>query len=634
MHPDAILNPVLAAQLPRKEYNELPLLPVAVLEGPVGSGKTDTLKRLEERWREGATVLRIGMREVANSVEPYRVAVALAEALLRSSTPVSFRRLSLGLAALETQIGNLEQAERDLDRHLSRRDLAVPAVTVIVNRARDELPALPFPAPGAGLVLAGVPPLVWAIRKRHRSYHWFAAATGARTPIRGLVTLNRWYAASDTTQVNALLLRAFLEDLRRSFTRWLDQARFKSNVLLLLDDVESLAGRRFLSALLTARTHNPTEGDPLLVIATSGVRTDTLLAPHAVVRGECPLADGLVHVIPLLDPTRAEPADHADRLRSSIAGGHRWGAGQLHEAADANHEIHVGALLTDELADTACKWFLADLTPEQQNDLLAAAAVHPRDPGIAPVNAALTDPTRPELVRYTEAAHRQAAVEQFVWGKLWAPPGTRDLQPFFRRVLLHRLSRKPDAHHESWVSIFTRLRDAHTRNDHRADSPAHARDDHQVESPWYLHYQLASDGHAIATARALGKRLDDPRSQGGWLKDLDIITAAPRRATASDPDTYTNRFTALVEDHAENLSPREHLIATIVGAIWLSRNLLGAPDLFEYLEIAAALDALAVGRPPAQRKYLHTRAEIYRRHHQGKTFFEPENAPDHPEEPR
>jgi len=105
MHPDAILNPVLAAQLPRKEYNELPLLPVAVLEGPVGSGKTDTLKRLEERWREGATVLRIGMREVANSVEPYRVAVALAEALLRSSTPVSFRRLSLGLAALETQIG-------------------------------------------------------------------------------------------------------------------------------------------------------------------------------------------------------------------------------------------------------------------------------------------------------------------------------------------------------------------------------------------------------------------------------------------------------------------------------------------------------------------------------------------------
>lgn len=95
-----------------------------------------------------------------------------------------------------------------------------------------------------------------------------------RDPIDVLVALNRQAATPDVEdnqrEVHELLWAAFLADLRDGFRRNYERSL---NCVVLLDDVDTPAGRGFIDGLLRARSqhaaHSPDDPDPLTVVATS-----------------------------------------------------------------------------------------------------------------------------------------------------------------------------------------------------------------------------------------------------------------------------------------------------------------------------------------------------------------------------
>lgn len=637
---NSIVDSVLSKHVRREHYDELRDLPVLLLEGPVGSGKTTTLERIHRQWRDSAPLVLVS--RVGTDVEPFKVAVAVADELKRrASVPtILFRRLLLGVAALSpTLSANSDLAVRELEELLAHRDTVMRSVAAVVGAAQQTVVTLPIPEtervlPNIGLAVMS--PLTWVLRKRHSSYSWFATEMDTKTSIQGLTQLNHWGATGNWSAVNSLLMKAFLADLRTPFTSWLNSEKLRSNVVLLLDDVDSAGGRRFLECILAERRRHQTEhaeGDPIMIVATSGSRMADGNEPPFGGGEPAPIS------VDLLSTTLADRAEpevtspgmtvSAERLCRALAGGHPWGLDQLRRAAQETAPLagvmHAESLLSAELVDAAAKQFLSGERDELRGDLVTCSAVHPRDPLTTAYQAALEAiPGGPlDRERAVERAHRGKRVEEFVWRKLWAAPQSRSLQPFLRQVLLCELSRHGDAHTDSWNRVFTRLRSAY--------------DDRSV---WHHHYLLAEGGEVARVVGDLRRRLHRVDATRRWLDDLDCVTAAPRRRDF-DPDTsFGIRLDAVLvayRDHAGQpvtcpqcasvLDPdrdEESLIATIVGALWLSHNYLGDPDLVEYLYVAANLDRLASGLSDRElRSALLARAALYRRHHQEQRFLEP-----------
>ncbi len=627
----------LAEYVVRKCYDELRDLPVFLLEGPVGSGKTTTLGNIHRQWRDRAPVVLVS--NVGADVEPFTVAVAVADELKRRAAvpTIAFRRLFLGVAALRAP-GDL--AARDLEKFLAHRDTVMQGVDTVVGAARRTVVTSPVPEAGKVLPaigLAMVSPLTWALRKRHSSYSWFATEMDTKTSVQGLVELNQWGVAGNRSAVNSLLMRAFLADLRTPFTSWRNSQKLTSNVVLLLDDVDLAGGRRFLECLLAERGRHRTkhaEGDPIMVVATSGTRAADGDEP-LFGRGE-PASIPSVALLSGRSDDRAEPevappgmTVSAERLCRALAGNHPWGLDQLRRiargAASLAVDLHVGSLLSAELAVTATERFLGGERGELRGDLVTCSAVHPGDPLAAAYEAALEavagGPADRE--RAAERTYRSRRVQEFFWRKLWAAPQSRSLQPFFRQVLLCELSRREDTHTDSWNRVFARLRLVHGDR-----------------SVWYNHYLLAEGSGLAQVVGDLQRRLHRVDAARRWLDNLDCVTAASRRRDI-DPDTSfgtrLDTVLAAYHDHVgqpvicpqcgsiRNLERDEELqIATVVGALWLSRNYLGDPDLVEYLSVAANLDRLASGLSDRElSNALLARAALYRRHHQEQRFFEP-----------
>ena len=636
---NSIIDSVLSTWVGRRRYAELPDLPVLLLEGPVGSGKTTTVERIYRQWRASAPVVLVS--KVGTDVEPFTVAVAIADELKRrASVPtIFFRRLLLGVAALSPQLSaDSDLAARELEKLLAHRDTVMRSVAAVVGATRQTVETLPIPEaervlPTIGLAV--VPPLTWVLRKRHSSYSWFAAETDMRTSIQGLVQLNHWGATGNWKAVNSLLMKAFLADLRISFTSWRNSEKLTSNVVLLLDDIDSAAGFRFLTCILAERRQHQNEqaeGDPIMLVATSGTRVADGDEPPFGGREPASISSVDLSAAHLAGQAEREVPSSgmtvsAERLCRALAGGHPWGLAQLRrtarEAAPAAASS-AESLLSAELAAAAVQLFLSGERDELRGDLVTCSAVHPRDPLATAYQAALEAvPGRhADQERAVVQAHRGKRVEEFVWHKLWAAPQSRSLQPFLRQVLLCELSRRKDTHTDPWSWVFARLRSAH--------------DDSSV---WHHHYLLAEGGEVARVVGDLRRRLHRVDAARCWLDDLDYVTAAPRKRDFDPDASFGIRLDAVLvayRDHADQpvtcpqcasvLEPdrdEESMIATIVGALWLSRNYVGDPDLVEYLYVAANLDRLASGLSDRElSSALLARAALYRRHHHEQRFLE------------
>lgn len=253
-------------------------LPVIVLVGRRGNGKTAVLKWLRHRGSRRPCAM-YDFRD-AGAVRPHEVARQIAFGLsqrLHRQPPLHFPRLQLGLLAVAPGL-TLDGSDARLAgaqlREALRRDEARGQFADQVSNAvgfLQELNLLPVPgvAFAAGLLLRGrsvLPPrAVWrtglAWYSRHRQH----------APLDALVHLNklsRSTSPADLAEVDEQLCRAFLADLRADYRR----GRRDRNCTVLLDNVDSPGGRPFLDLLVRLRDTDAQDGldpDPLVVLATA-----------------------------------------------------------------------------------------------------------------------------------------------------------------------------------------------------------------------------------------------------------------------------------------------------------------------------------------------------------------------------
>lgn len=532
------------------------------------------------------------MREVPRTARPFQIAVAVAnELVLRTSVPRNlFTSLFLGLAALEPSLPrDPRQAVRALEAHLRNWDRTMRAVDTVVEAASDVIRALQpvdGTAPLAVRGLSGARPLAWSVRKRQSAYRWFASAAGANTAIDGLVQLNQWNSAGADENVDSILLRAFLADLRRGFTRWWKSDTLTHNVVLLIDDADwpgatsnRLARLRFVEVILAERLHHlhaECEGDPLMIVAASGTRVEAGVSGYPFGRAVIgPTAPDDMHLGPLqLSAVREAPAPihvvdlsrnvgpsaeaaSAERLCRSIAAGNPWALERLRVAAEAVRAprvLHVESLLSAGFATEATAIILQAQQAELGHDLRVWSAVAPQDPLPSAAFAGVLATVPGRGVGRADATMRRVRVEQFVARKLWEKPGSGALHPFFRRVLLCELS--GDAPALSWDSVFASLATVHDE-----------------DSVWHYYYLLSGEGTVLPVTRYLARRLHRADAARRWLDDLDRMTAAPRKRDL-DPDLgFGQRLaTALRGVYADDQDPDpgldrgERLIAEVVAA--------------------------------------------------------------------
>lgn len=252
-------------------------LPVIVLLGRPGSGKTFALDHFESRTR-GAPAARIDFA-TADVQRPHEVAVHLAFLLARKQRglkPLRFPRLLLGLLGVrpELSLTDREQAIRELRdalRQARRHSEAMNTVEAIAGVV-DSLGLSPIPHTDqiAGLLLRGfeyMPTRTFL----NQTFAWYGSL-GPPTAMDELVDLNRRSRSptpSDREAVDRRLCEAFLADLRAAYTH----SQRDQNCLALLDNIDHSDGTGFLELLVRLRAEHAVSGpgrhDPLLIVATS-----------------------------------------------------------------------------------------------------------------------------------------------------------------------------------------------------------------------------------------------------------------------------------------------------------------------------------------------------------------------------
>ncbi|MDT0268042.1 hypothetical protein RM844_17310 [Streptomyces sp. DSM 44915] len=544
--------------------------PVVFFEGGPGSGKSLLLRTLDDWVNQHVPYARVDFAASGYDEIP-RTLVLLAERLARYRPRyrrLRFPRLLIALLVIEQDLDGLdfERAREALRTHLKQRRGArwperflrellgePPEASTTVGGLTL---AFRLPLQGIAVALAAVFPTF-----PRRSQHWFGHRDLGRTDheLDTLVELNRWAeelraagrdgpATAARDSLDALLTEAFLADLRDVPRR----VRALPTPLLLLDNVDTPAGRAFLGRLLDARP--PLEpgarAEPLTVVATGRLAPPELSdTPHAPLRwalaapaaGEPPPA-WLRYRIP--DLARADiqrllgdatPRGAADRRLVRL----------VHEFT-AGHPEAVGALAAG-LAARAARRVATDSVAE----LLAEPAPAPDRPGSRAAGPTVeewlvgrllpdADGRLPAIARC--AAGRTPA--ESLWlsqrvglaGVAW-PGGVEPWDPsagagsaVLGRLLRRRLAAAP----ADWRAAHAELR-AHCEE--RADLPGQ------------LYHRLAL-GESRAVALELVALL--PRLPGEeWLALVREVAAAPPGPAAARPRPAPALFHVLLRESAD-----------------------------------------------------------------------------------
>ncbi|GAB2627128.1 hypothetical protein GCM10027168_68590 [Streptomyces capparidis] len=255
-----------------------PELPLVVLLGPRGSGKTAVLRRLEERCRRNVVPLARLDLDGREQASPGQVASALAFLLARRLEGVPhprFPRLLLGQLVLDADLhrGDPQRARAQIDDLLRRRPGQAREGEGL-GLVGDLLEQAGFLPPGGALALnlavEGIGGRLTLGRAPYRrALEWYGRDSA--DPRDALATLHRYWHDGDPNErrsVDEAQCGAFLADLRAH------RARRRSRVCVaLLDNADSPAGAEFLQTLIRVREAwdllGPRDRDSLLLIATS-----------------------------------------------------------------------------------------------------------------------------------------------------------------------------------------------------------------------------------------------------------------------------------------------------------------------------------------------------------------------------
>lgn len=281
--------------------------PVILLEGAEGSGRSEFLRAIETEVRGGLPCARVDLR----SFETQFDGAAFPELLARLAFDLAkdrgqygsmrFPRLILGLLMtnLETDWSkprfDRRQARAEARRVL-RSQRGVDKVTDLLKRASEgSLSEVKVPSPVLGMIgdllgLAVEGLSSWSPLRRYilgPYQQWYADPDGRDRPggrpqghkaIDELVNVNQWANSAEPgthDELNRLLWKAFLADLRDNFRRGRRSREWPANCLVLLDNADSGLGIQFFTELNRLQWRG--ERDPLTIVATGGPDWGALL---------------------------------------------------------------------------------------------------------------------------------------------------------------------------------------------------------------------------------------------------------------------------------------------------------------------------------------------------------------------
>ncbi|MFM9370670.1 hypothetical protein [Streptomyces sp. Da 82-17] len=548
---------------------------ITVLLGGPGSGKSGLLAAFEER-AANTYAAHLDCASLPDTVQ--RPVDVLARVAFQLSADVpglppvqlpAYAALRLALA-VRTEQADRDAALAELSTALDEGRGREQSLDLFLSLAEKLGSLAGMPAWG----LAALPFLSEGMRRlqEHRVRRTLARQVNApASPEDFLVGLSHGLQHGDERQrrrAQDVLLRAFLDDLRRAYTTAKGHRLRTLRCLLLLDNADDERGQDFLDALRAARRAGPEDGDPLLVLAAARSRP-RLVEPLDVPAGRLltcwstyrrrdpdPYADaeeerfaplevrGRPHVrVAQLRPlSRAEVAEQCRPLvphLPEVPGVDRtadWLARIVHDLT-AGHPFATAAILRQLLAydeqvgvvDRLRRMCAYDphrpSVAEQAYDRLfggVPAAVRARLPRVAaaalPVQALAAD------ALWGRGNHLLYQVTELIGDELRFDVvdvdggGVLTMPPIARRHLLQRLARSTDgAEAGTWAGAHRRLRDAMSGRD--------------------AAYHRLALGDVPAATRYLHGLLDQVRDGGvpmaEWCRTLSWLQRAPHpRLTA------------------------------------------------------------------------------------------------------
>ncbi|MBA0051874.1 ATP-binding protein [Streptomyces sp. AJS327] len=273
---DKAIEEYLRERLGRSPRRPCAELPATLLLGPRGSGKTTLLRHLAE-WADRVPVSRLDLAALGQ--QGGKPLDALAQIVFDLNTPkkavpqLTFPSFGLLVTAAVTRV-----SARDRDTAVTemRAALAGPdsGRSTTLNRLAESVAT----AAGAPELVTAALPLLpewqlgWARFRTRRRLARIRRGAPHLAPDAFLLRLNQLYGeaeGAERARAEAVLVDAFLDDLRRAYTSRSGNRRRTTRCLLLLDNADSPLGNALLEILLAGR-EKADEPDPLLILATAG----------------------------------------------------------------------------------------------------------------------------------------------------------------------------------------------------------------------------------------------------------------------------------------------------------------------------------------------------------------------------
>jgi hypothetical protein len=283
-----------------------------------------------------------------------------------------------------------------------------------------------------------------------------------------------------------------------------------------------------------------------------------------------------------------------------LTDGHPWAVRRIFDEvvtlATRDEMTELRRLFDSEesVAEEAFDYLLQDLSgPAQRRDLITASAGH----GIG----FLSDS---EILR-SDMPDGESALHNALSNNLWLVYESDQkqsrfvLNPWLRRLLLHKLALRPDNSPIGWSEVHSRCRSFYELRGNGIEARYHD-------------LALGDVAAVVAHLRPPFDSIDTPfelETAKQWLSELDTITEAPNRLP------YDKDPRIQVEDLIENLTPIGHFdmaLPRLVAATWIYRDPLGDPGRTLTAVIASAYEHLA-RRRGAGSILMFDRAEMYRR---------------------
>ncbi|MGH3624360.1 MAG: hypothetical protein ACRDQ5_21680 [Sciscionella sp.] len=575
------------------------LFPVLVVEGFRGAGKTALLSALIDWLGQEIPHARLDFETNRHASVP-QVLSAIAFDLSRKRPrygALRFPRFIVGqlVMRLELDLTDHARACHEVVEALQHqrgfdtvRDVLVDtAGSVLQTMGRSTGVPIKPPARLLGLALQGLTEWVPARRVVLGSFqNWYGHRDlGLRNdPIDMLVDLNRWATDleddGNRQRIDELLWAAFLADLRAEFGRGRRADERSLNCVVLLDNVDTELGRRFLNQLVRARRQRAAGGqddaDPLTVVATSrgALLADVPSVEQAPVASGSPHSAQLSHTTDysrswwlryrLPDLTEDEVGravtdmalawgdnQRVTRVVYQLTGGHPASTLLVLDAiaksapmkgiepevilgqAEPGARSQQSPTVEDQILDR----LLVDISDVAVRDMVTCAAARDREQALALAG-------QDDLL-----VSGQASYDEVLDSILWSTDGSAGLT-LLRRLLRRRLALRDPAVSSSWSGVYARLR--HT---------CRAGGDEGGD----LYYALA-DGELGFVTRQLHQRLAELESTA-WFDLLTSVTEAPHQ-------------------HRHREAPIDE-VRTLVGSADLEQPFTSVARLVAALRIAA-----------------------------------------------